>query len=164
MRAILLPSLLVCLLTAAPTAQNVVVGNTAWHGDIVTSKDGLTLPAGEFTVGELIDAVARYLCRNYLYEPQVVADAVGFELQRRVALDALGSEEVLYALLAARNLAALPLDEAREHPHLKAREAYVERDGVWHTAPAPRFSRTPGTIRDSGMDGADVVARWARED
>lgn len=54
----------------------------------------------------------------------------------------------------------LPVDEAREHPHMKARGAYVERDGTWHTAPAPRFSRTPGTIRDSAEDGAEVVSRW----
>ena len=46
---------------------------------------------------------------------------------------------------------------------MKARGAYEERDGVWHTAPAPRFSRTPGTIRDSAMDGDEVVARWAAE-
>ena len=59
--------------------------------------------------------------------------------------------------------AVLPLDEARDHPHMKAREAYVERDGVWHTAPAPRFSRTPGAIRDSAEDGAEVVASWQRE-
>ena len=57
----------------------------------------------------------------------------------------------------------LPLDEARDHAHMKARGAYEERDGVWHTAPAPRFSRTPGTIRDSSMDGDEVVARWAAE-
>ena len=54
----------------------------------------------------------------------------------------------------------VPVDEARDHPHMTARGAYVERDGTWHTAPAPRFSRTPGTIRDSAMDGAEVVARW----
>ncbi len=54
----------------------------------------------------------------------------------------------------------VPLDEARDHPHMKAREAFVERGGKWHTAPAPRFSRTPGTIRDSAEDGAEVVARW----
>ena len=56
----------------------------------------------------------------------------------------------------------LPVDEAREHPHLQARGSYVERDGVWHTAPAPRFERTPGTIRDSAEDGAEVVARWGQ--
>lgn len=57
----------------------------------------------------------------------------------------------------------LPLEEAREHPHMKARGLYEERDGMWHTAPAPRFSRTPGSIRDSAEDGAEVVARWAEE-
>ena len=54
----------------------------------------------------------------------------------------------------------LALDEAREHPHMKARGAYVEHEGEWHTAPAPRFSRTPGAVRSSADDGADVVARW----
>lgn len=59
--------------------------------------------------------------------------------------------------------AVLPLEEARDHPHMKAREAYVERDGVWHTAPAPRFSRTPGAIRETAADGEQVVAQWSRK-
>jgi alpha-methylacyl-CoA racemase len=54
----------------------------------------------------------------------------------------------------------LDLDEARNHPHMKARGAYVEHEGEWHTAPAPRFSRTPGAVRSSADDGAEVVARW----
>ncbi|MEO0870896.1 MAG: CaiB/BaiF CoA-transferase family protein [Pseudomonadota bacterium] len=54
----------------------------------------------------------------------------------------------------------LDIEEARDHPHMKAREAYVEHDGEWHTAPAPRFSRTPGTVRSSRDDGADVIAAW----
>ena len=54
----------------------------------------------------------------------------------------------------------VPMDEAREHPHMKARDAYVEHGGRWHTAPAPRFDRTPNTIRDAAEDGEEVVARW----
>jgi len=54
----------------------------------------------------------------------------------------------------------LDMDEAREHPHMKARETFVEHEGEWHTAPAPRFSRTPGAVRSSAEDGAEVVARW----
>jgi alpha-methylacyl-CoA racemase len=54
----------------------------------------------------------------------------------------------------------LGIEEARDHPHMQARGAYVEHDGIWHTAPAPRFSRTPGSVRSSADDGADVVARW----
>ena len=55
----------------------------------------------------------------------------------------------------------VPLEEARDHPHMQARGAYVEHDGAWHPAPAPRFSRTPGSVRSSADDGAGVVARWA---
>ena len=40
----------------------------------------------------------------------------------------------------------LPLTEAAEHPHLKARGTYVERDGMLQPAPAPRFSRTEATL------------------
>lgn len=54
----------------------------------------------------------------------------------------------------------LDVEEARDHPHMKARDAYVEHDGEWHTAPAPRFGRTPGAVRSSAEDGAEVVARW----
>ncbi|HEU4821287.1 MAG TPA: CaiB/BaiF CoA-transferase family protein [Qipengyuania sp.] len=53
------------------------------------------------------------------------------------------------------------MDDARAHPHMAARGAYVEHGGRWHTAPAPRFDRTPGAIRDSAMDGEAVVAKWA---
>ena len=40
----------------------------------------------------------------------------------------------------------LPMTEAAEHPHIKAREVYVERDGMLQPAPAPRFSRTEATL------------------
>jgi alpha-methylacyl-CoA racemase len=55
----------------------------------------------------------------------------------------------------------LDLDEARDHPHMQARGAYLEHEGEWHNAPAPRFSRTPGAVRSSAQDGEAVVARWA---
>lgn len=57
----------------------------------------------------------------------------------------------------------VPLEEAREHPHMKARGAYLEHDGAWHPAPAPRFSRTPGEVRSSADDGADIVAAWEKD-
>jgi len=55
----------------------------------------------------------------------------------------------------------LEMDEARDHPHMKARGAYVEHEGEWHTAPAPRFSRTPGAVRSSADDGEAVVSGWS---
>ena len=37
----------------------------------------------------------------------------------------------------------LDFDEAPSHPHIKARGTFVDLDGVTHSAPGPRFSRTP---------------------
>ena len=56
----------------------------------------------------------------------------------------------------------LALDEAKDHPHMKERGAYIEHDGEWHTAPAPRFSRTPGSVRSSSDDGTQIVANWSK--
>jgi len=51
----------------------------------------------------------------------------------------------------------LTLEEAQAHPHMKARDAFVEVDGVPQPAPAPRFSRTPSEVRGSApVDGADT--------
>jgi alpha-methylacyl-CoA racemase len=67
----------------------------------------------------------------------------------------------------------LSLTEAPKHPHNVARQTFVEIDGIPQPAPAPRFSRTPGSIqcaparpgehtdealRDWGF-GADEIAR-----
>jgi alpha-methylacyl-CoA racemase len=40
----------------------------------------------------------------------------------------------------------LTLDEALAHEQNLARDLFVHEDGVLQAAPAPRFSRTPGTI------------------
>lgn len=58
----------------------------------------------------------------------------------------------------------LALSEAPAHAHHRAREAFVELDGVRHPAPAPRFSRTPSAIQGAAPTQAcaaeDVLDRW----
>lgn len=55
----------------------------------------------------------------------------------------------------------LTLSEAQTHPHMVARDVFVTRHGVPQPAPAPRFSRTPSTIRDSeAVDIAGVTKAW----
>lgn len=54
---------------------------------------------------------------------------------------------------------ALPLGEVPSHPHIRERNTYVEHQGLMQAAPAPRFSRTPGTLRGP-RDGREVVASW----
>ncbi|MCW2946658.1 MAG: Alpha-methylacyl-CoA racemase [Actinoallomurus sp.] len=60
----------------------------------------------------------------------------------------------------------LAFDEVATHPHLAAREALIDVDGVVQPAPAPRFSRTPAPTPQApprapvAIDA--VLADWAR--
>jgi alpha-methylacyl-CoA racemase len=58
----------------------------------------------------------------------------------------------------------LSLTEAPDHPHNRARGAFVEVGGVTVPAPAPRFSRTPPEISGPpaypGQHTGDVLAAW----
>jgi alpha-methylacyl-CoA racemase len=53
----------------------------------------------------------------------------------------------------------LSLEEAMANEHLESRETYVMHDGLKQVSPAPRFSRTPGAIRES-RSGDEELARW----
>jgi alpha-methylacyl-CoA racemase len=58
----------------------------------------------------------------------------------------------------------IPLDEAPQHPHLAARETFVERGGTVQPAPAPRFSRTEATLgrppSNPGADTREALTAW----
>jgi alpha-methylacyl-CoA racemase len=58
----------------------------------------------------------------------------------------------------------LDLDEVAAHPHHRFRETFVEVGGVTQPAPAPRFSRTPGSIRGvaprAGEHTDEGLASW----
>jgi alpha-methylacyl-CoA racemase len=58
----------------------------------------------------------------------------------------------------------LSFREASEHPHNKARNSFVNVDGIVQPAPAPRFSRTPSSIKSGppefGAQTEDGLGRW----
>lgn len=58
----------------------------------------------------------------------------------------------------------LSVTEARQHPHNRARGAFIEVDGVAQPAPAPRFSRTRPEVRRpgsrAGQDTTAALADW----
>ena len=57
----------------------------------------------------------------------------------------------------------LTMAEAPKHPHMAARNVFVERHGVTQPAPAPRFSRTPSAIREpEKVELAELVSAWKR--
>jgi alpha-methylacyl-CoA racemase len=54
----------------------------------------------------------------------------------------------------------IPISEAPDHPHLKARQTFVDHGGVVQPQPAPRFSRTPATL---AMPPSPVAGTHTRE-
>jgi alpha-methylacyl-CoA racemase len=58
----------------------------------------------------------------------------------------------------------LSMSEAREHPHIKARNTFVEVAGAPQPAPAPRFSRTPCEISQppphAGQHTEQALSDW----
>lgn len=62
----------------------------------------------------------------------------------------------------------LSLEEAPNHPHLQARQAFIEHDGVLQPAPTPRFSRTPSAITRSppkpGADNVECARDWGLDE
>jgi alpha-methylacyl-CoA racemase len=57
----------------------------------------------------------------------------------------------------------LTMEEAPRHPHMAARNTFVERHGITQPAPAPRFSRTPSTIREpEKAEIGELAEAWKR--
>ena len=58
----------------------------------------------------------------------------------------------------------LEMDEAPDHPHNQARDAFLTVDDVVQPAPAPRLSRTPATVQgpppQPAQDTDAVLADW----
>lgn len=56
----------------------------------------------------------------------------------------------------------LDFDQAQAHPHHRARNTFIEIDGIAQPAPAPRFSRTPGSAgrlpESAGQHTSEVLA------
>jgi alpha-methylacyl-CoA racemase len=62
----------------------------------------------------------------------------------------------------------LDLGEAPNHPHNKARNTYVEFEGVVQPSPAPRFSRTQSKIQSAaslvGEHSEEILSDWGYSD
>ncbi len=97
------------------------------------------------------------------------SDPAGYPLQRErfTALFKSKTRQEWCDLLEGTDACFSPvltMTEAAEHPHIKARGTIVEFEGVQQPAPAPRFSRTPGSIRmgvaKPGEHTDEALADW----
>jgi len=89
--------------------------------------------------------------------------------EKMVALFRTKTRDEWAALLEGSDACAAAvrgLFDAPNHPHLAARETFVERDGYVQPAPAPRFSRTPSAIQGTPAvapsAAADILAQWSK--
>ncbi|MBK8097535.1 MAG: hypothetical protein IPK26_10525 [Planctomycetes bacterium] len=133
---------LIATLTAATPAQDpakrAAKEPPVSTAEITIDANGMTLPAGEITANDLIDAAAKFLGRNILWSPQELGSVQTFALQRPLAVDAPGCEEVLCQLLATRYLVVIPLDEQKNLYEVVSLNGQRQRDiaatAVWRTA------------------------------
>jgi len=62
----------------------------------------------------------------------------------------------------------LGLGDAPAHPHNKARQTFVDYEGITQPAPAPRFSRTQGSIQApaalAGEHSEEILTDWGFSD
>ncbi|MYE02348.1 MAG: CoA transferase, partial [Alphaproteobacteria bacterium] len=62
----------------------------------------------------------------------------------------------------------LSLEEAPAHPHMAARSALAASHGIRQSAPAPRFSRTPGALSRPpsapGEDTREALTDWGLDE
>jgi alpha-methylacyl-CoA racemase len=140
-----------------------MLGGAAHFYRCFTCADGKEVALGSIEPQFYAEMLARTGAPEELAQGQMNPANWDDYAERLAAMFATKTQAEWCALLEGTDACFAPVlgvEEAREHPHLKARGAYLEHDGMWHTAPAPRFSRTPGAVRSSADDGADVVARW----
>jgi alpha-methylacyl-CoA racemase len=63
----------------------------------------------------------------------------------------------------------IPVSEAAHHPHLAARQTFVDHAGIMQPQPAPRFSRTRATLSlppspEAGAHTREALTAWGVED
>ena len=143
-----------------------LLGGAAHFYRCYTCADGKEITVGAIEPQFYAELLARADAPEELGEGQMNPGNWDEYAERLAALFATKTQAEWIALLEGTDACfapVVPLDEAKDHPHMKARGLFVDHRGRSHTAPAPRFDRTPGTIRDSAQDGEEVVARWAGE-
>ena len=143
-----------------------LLGGAAHFYRCYTCKDGKEISVGAIEPQFYAELLQRADAPEHLREAQMNPANWDNYAEDLAALFVTKTQDEWCELLEGTDACfspVVPLDHAKDHPHMKARGAFVEHGGRWHTAPAPRFDRTPNTIRDSASDGEEVVARWCQE-
>jgi alpha-methylacyl-CoA racemase len=147
-------------------ASNFTDGGAPWY-NVYETADGLYVSIAAVEpkfYAELLEAMG--LDPGSIPDPYDRASWPDLRLQF-AAIFRTRTREQWSQVMAGRSACFAPvltLAEAPGHPHLEARGAFREVDGVLQPAPAPRFSRTPASIRRGppkpGEQTDEVLREW----
>lgn len=138
--------------------RNLLGGATPWYR-CYRCADGRQIAVGALEPGFYRELVQRSGAGAELLEQARTADEQATQAESWARLFARRSRDEWCALLEGTDACFAPvldLEEAAQHPHMAARGSYQQIDGVLHSAPAPRFSRSASAIRPSVTRAADA--------
>jgi alpha-methylacyl-CoA racemase len=144
------------------------LGDTGSHFyETYETKDG-----GYMAVGSIEPQFYAALCKGADLDPEVFGkqmDARNWDTLKEKLADVFKKKtraewESIFDGTDACVAPVLAMGEVMSHPHVQARGTFVENAGIVQPAPAPKFSRTPGAIKNPppkpGQDTDVALADW----
>ncbi len=147
-------------------ADNIVDGGAPFYGSYATS-DGKFVAVGAIEP-QFYASLLKVMGIDGERLPDQNDRGAWPEMRKRFAqIFAMRTRDEWVAAAAERDACLAPvltIDEAPGHPQMQTREVYASFDGLRHPSPAPRFSRTPSTLRRPtpapGRDSRQALADW----
>jgi alpha-methylacyl-CoA racemase len=118
--------------------------------DAYETSDGKWISIGSIEPQFYAELIRRLELDPSSFEPQMDREQWPLLKERIADVFRTRTRDAWCALLEGTDVCFAPvltLDEAREHPHARARQAFVEVAGKVQPAPAPRFSRSQAEIQ-----------------
>ena len=122
----------------------------AWFYDVYECKDGKYVSIGSIEPQFCAQLLALTGLDQENLPPQMDQGQWPAMKERMKAVFLQKTREEWCAIMEGTDVCFAPvlsMAEAPAHPHMRARETFVERDGFVQPAPAPRFSRTAPAIQ-----------------
>lgn len=150
--------------------DNILDGAAPWY-DTYETKDGKYVAVGAIERRFYEELIAKLGLAGTALPPQHDRSRWPDIKARFAAVFAARTRSEWEETFAGSDACVVPvlsIREAPHHVHNVARATFLERDGVPQPAPQPRFSRTPGTVRQSAVQvgvPAEVALRaWGVTD
>jgi alpha-methylacyl-CoA racemase len=147
-------------------ADNIVDGGAPFYGSYAT-RDGKFIAVGAIERQFYASLLKMMGIDGENLPDQNDRSAWSAMRERFAQIFATRTRDEWVAAAAGRDACLAPvltIDEAPEHPQMRARDVHTMFDGLRHPSPAPRFSRTPSGLHTPtpppGRDSRQALADW----